>query len=360
MLPRRVELTRKGLIRVAIIAIAVAAAILPIPDGFIERWYSNGVYPAIQTRLTPLTNLVPLALLDFAVAIVLVGFVRRARRLRGARPATLIRGALGRLTVFGAVLYLVFLALWGLNYRRTPLTRKLAFDSSRVTGASAVVLANEAVSRVNTSYAAAHASTGAGVTLEEAFAEAQRALGQRRLAAAGVPKRSLLTLYFRWAAIDGMTNPFFLEIIVNPDVLPIERPFVVAHEWGHLAGYADESEANFIAWLTCIRGDDGARYSGWLALYEHLFAALPREDRVALFARLDPGPRSDLAAIDARYRRSTPAVRQAARHVYDSYLRANRVPEGIASYDLVVRLVLGTTFDNGWVPRLRGGTGTSP
>src|SRR5262249_47942925 len=192
--------------------------------------------------------------------------------------------------------------------------------------------------------------------LEAAFADAQRALGQRRVAVAGVPKRSLLTFYFRWAAIDGMTNPFFLEIIVNPDVLPIERPFVVAHEWGHLAGYADESEANFIAWLTCIRGGGEARYSGWLALYEHLFAALPREDRVAIFARLDPGPRSDLAAIDARYRRSAPAVREVARHVYDSYLKANRVPEGIASYDLVVRLVLGTTFDNGWVPQQRART----
>ena len=52
-----------------------------------------------------------------------------------------------------------------------------------------------------------------------------------------------------------MTDPFFLEVIVNPDVLPIERPFVVAHEWAHLAGYADESEANFVAWLTCAHGD---------------------------------------------------------------------------------------------------------
>jgi hypothetical protein len=255
--------------------------------------------------------------------------------------------------VFAAVVYLAFLVVWGLNYRRQPLTQKLEFDRGRVTRASAVAAAEQAVTLVNGLYSAAHQVDDPGVSLHEAFADAQRALGQHWVAAPGVPKRSLFGLYFRWAAIDGMTDPFFLEIIVNPDVLSIERPFVVAHEWAHLAGYADESEANFVAWLTCVRGGERARYSGWLALYEHLLAALPRDDRRALGARLAQGPRDDLSAIDARYRRSTPAVRQAAREVYDNYLKANRVAEGIASYDAVVRLVLGTTFENGWAPRVR-------
>jgi uncharacterized protein DUF3810 len=189
-------------------------------------------------------------------------------------------------------------------------------------------------------------------SLERSFAEAQRMLGAPRIAVTGVPKRSLLTMYFRRAAIDGMTDPFFLEIIVNPDVLPVERPFVLAHEWAHLAGYADESEANFVAWLTCIRGDAVAKYSGWMAAYAHASAALPREDRRAL-APLDPGPRDDLRAIAARYDRSSPIVRHAARDVYDRYLRANRVAEGIASYDAVVRLMLGTNFETGWTPKVR-------
>ena len=73
-----------------------------------------------------------------------------------------------------------------------------------------------------------------------------------------MPKRSLLTYYFRRAAIDGMTDPYFLEVIVNPDVLDFERPFVVAHEWAHLAGYSNEAEANFLAWLTCIKGRLGS------------------------------------------------------------------------------------------------------
>ena len=131
-------------------------------------------------------------------------------------------------------------------------------------------------------------------------------LGSERLAVPGVPKRSLLERYFRVAAIDGMTDPFFLEIIVNPDTLPFERPFVLMHEWAHLAGYADESEANFVAWLACAQGDAMARYSGWLAIFEHVVASLPRTDRMTLTSQLAAGPRRDLQAAAARYARASP------------------------------------------------------
>jgi hypothetical protein len=46
-------------------------------------------------------------------------------------------------------------------------------------------------------------------------------------------------------------------------------------------------------------------------------------------------------------------VRRAARDVYDSYLKANRVELGIASYDAVVRLALGVRFDPEWKPRTK-------
>jgi hypothetical protein len=215
-----------------------------------------------------------------------------------------------------------------------------------------MALANTAVDFINGGYAAAHTGPPDTVSLERSFADVQRVLGARRTAVPGVPKVSVLTWYFRRAGIDGMTDPFFLEIIVNPEVLDIERPFVVAHEWAHLAGYANESDANFLAWLTCVRGDPRAQYSGWVASYEYAARALPREDRRAL-TPLDPGPREDLRMIAARYARTSPAVRRAAQGLNDSYLRANRVAEGIGSYEAVLRLMLGTRFDPGWTPKAR-------
>jgi len=138
-----------------------------------------------------------------------------------------------------------------------------------------------------------------------------------------------------------MTNPLFLEVILNPDLLPFERPDVLAHEWGHLAGYADESEASFVAWLACLRGDALAKYSGWLAAYRRTVNGLPRPMHAQL-PPLDAGPRADLQAIAVRLGRASPALSGAARGVYDSYLKANRIQEGIENYDAVIQLILGT------------------
>jgi hypothetical protein len=52
----------------------------------------------------------------------------------------------------------------------------------------------------------------------------------------------------------------------------------------------------------------------------------------------------------ARIAHAQPAVRRASWGVYDRYLRANRVPEGVASYDEVVRLVLGAPAARRYLP----------
>ena len=150
-------------------------------------------------------------------------------------------------------------------------------------------------------------------TLLGALRSVQAHLGERTAGGGARPKRSLLALYFRKAAIDGMTDPFFLEIVVNPDLLPSERPFVIAHEWAHIAGFADESEANFIAWLTCLRRlPPRNTAAGWRPTSTSP-SGLPPQDRRALAEALSPPVRADLIAERERFNRSSPAVRNAAR-----------------------------------------------
>jgi Protein of unknown function (DUF3810) len=338
-----------------IIGLALLVAVVPAPAWLVERWYSMGVYPSVQSAVTSFSNRVPVSLLDVAsVVLIVIGigaFVRRAQRSGVLRAVA--RGGLS-LLVAAAAIYLVFVAMWGLNYRRVPLEARLDYDRGRISAAAALALAERSVIMLNEGHAAAHALTPDLTRLDASFAEAQRTLGATRVAVTGRPKASLLRWYLPRAAIDGMTDPFFLEIIVNPEVLDFERPFVVAHEWSHLAGYANESEANFVAWLTCVRGDALARYSGWLAAYEHVVQVLPRDERRAL--ALGPGPIEDLRASAERYRRSSPAIRSAARNLNDRYLKANRVSEGIGSYEAVLRLLLGTGFDAEGRPLLRKGS----
>ena len=331
-----------------VVAIAVAMAALPIPAGAVERLYSTLVYPVIQRTLTPASNVLPFAIFDVLCVAALCAFVvmlyRAVRRL-GWRRGILQAG--GRTIVMASIVYLAFLAAWGLNYRRVPLVEKVVFDHTRITGEAMRDFGEANAVALNRLYRKAHESPLSLDALEGSF---NAALEQMRspTIVPGRPKQTLLGGYFHEIAVAGMTDPFFLETLVAPDLLDVERPFVIAHEWAHLAGYADESEANYIAWITCRHGDALAQYSAALMMIGY---ASP-ERRGAL----DIGPRIDLWAIHYRYSKTNQTLRFAATRGYDTYLKANRVDKGVESYDAVVQLILGTVLDEGGYPRTEWGT----
>jgi hypothetical protein len=344
---------------IALIGAAIGAALVPIPAAAVERLYSAALYPALQRAVTAFSNLLPFALFDALLVSAVASWawllVCDVARGHGGWTRIVAR-TVARTVTAAAALYLAFLATWGLNYRRVPLADKLEFDAGSVSAAAARALATTAVAEVNRLHRSADRAVGAGLdpSLAGAFSLAQAELGVSRTARPARPKRSILDLYFKRAAVDGMTDPYFLETLVVSDLLPFERAFVVAHEWSHLAGFADEGEANFVGWLTCIRGSPAAQYSAWLFLYREAIGAVRIDDRRAVADALAAGPREDLRAIAQRIQQHiSPALSAAGWQVYDRYLKANRVEAGTASYAEVVRLVLGTRFSPSWVPAMR-------
>jgi hypothetical protein len=334
---------------------ALGAAIVPLPPTWIERAYSSGIYPRWQSWLTTASNALPISALDcLIVGVALAWLLLAAADVRRPRPIGWLR-RLGRIVartcVWAAALYLIFLAGWGLNYRRQRLDGTIVVDRGRVTPEAARRLAALSLERLNALHAPAHGigfgdarSIDAG--LAGAMALALRDMGVDRGVVAARPKATILNPYFRRATVDGMTDPFFLETLTVSDLLPFERPSVIAHEWAHLAGYAHEGEANFLGWLTCMRGNAAHQYSGWLFLYSEASSTLPARDRRDLAATLAAGPREDLRAIVERVTRNrSPRVEAVGWRVYNQYLKANRVESGVASYTEVVRLILGSRFN---------------
>ena len=166
-----------------------------------------------------------------------------------------------------AVVYLWFLAAWGLNYARPSLESQLAFDASRITPDAVRALAEHAVDRANHTHAAGHAAgfpaiSDAPQSLIDALHQVEREFGRPRPTVVATPKWSIFTPFYRASSVSGQLAPFFLETLLNPDLTGPERPAVLAHEWAHLSGYAPESDASFVGLLAVLRPGRRREYSG--------------------------------------------------------------------------------------------------
>ena len=81
------------------VGLALAAGFTPIPSTTIERWFSTGLYPALQRQVTPLSNLLSFAVLDVlavagcaAVVAAVIRAAYAARRTRRLLPLVRVLG----------------------------------------------------------------------------------------------------------------------------------------------------------------------------------------------------------------------------------------------------------------------------
>ena len=101
--------------------------------------------------------------------------------------------------------------------------------------------------------------------LDSLHAVEQRSAG-RGPPSPSTPKRPWTAPYMRAVGVSGMLAPWFLETYLNPDLTGPERPYVLAHEWAHLSGFAPEEDASFVGLLAALGADVPSQYSAWLFL----------------------------------------------------------------------------------------------
>ena len=332
--------------------IALIATLVPIPAWIVDDFYSRDMYPWLQKIMTSVTNVLPFALLDLIIVIAVIATLRRTYRLfHVARQRGIIDAiweAVRRIVRNVSILIILFLWAWGFNYRRLPLETALhggaatpAADSLKAAFGDSAALA----ARLRPLVQPEGRFHSIALELRDPMNAALQSLSREPLMAFSEPKYSLvLSPFFSSAGVNGMLNPLGLETIVLPELLPYERPFVLAHEWAHLSGHADEAEASAIGWLACMKGDPTTAYSANLYLMLESAAALPADTRQALMTQVDPGVKADIDAIAERMKKERPSVQKTASRVYDEYLRANRVADGTASYSRALQLILSPKF----------------
>ena len=330
---------------------ALISVFVPVPTQIVESFYSQDMYPWLQNIFTGGTNFLPFAALDAIIIVMTLAVLFRIRRLyyvarqRGIFDA--IWEMARRVARAAAIVTILFFWAWGFNYRRLPLESQLPRGTvNRPTIENlqlAIADGNALAGRLRTGVMAGPALSYEQVAtrLFGPLNAALKSVGRPPLSREGRPKYSLvLTPFFTSAGITGMLNPLALETIVNPDLLPFERPFVLAHEWAHLSGHADEAEASAIGWLACMKGGHELAYSGLIYLIDAASVALPADVRTEVMKKLDAGVLQDLEAVTLRRSAARADVTRTTMRVYDEYLRVNNVTDGGASYRRALSLIL--------------------
>lgn len=343
------------------IAAALAVKFFTPPSAWIEAHYSNGIYPPIDRAVRAVTGPLPFTLGDLLCASLLVAlvawWVRRLRAAPQGRRLPVAAAVALRSAAFGALVFVWFDVSWAFNYTRVPLADKIAVHNERTNEASVTAFAEHVVDELNRNAGPAHrellrahpSDADNAVALYPRFVKVIERLGDRATFAPPRVKPTLFQPLFEASATSGFTDPWTHEVNLDASVFPFERPAIYAHEWAHIAGFADESEANLIAVLACTTSPDALlRYSGWILTWFNLPSSVHVKHHISRQAY------QDLRAIVARYRRQVkPGVEKASRNAYDQYLKANRVKAGYESYHLFVRWLTGANFDRDGLPITR-------
>ncbi|HEY1681809.1 MAG TPA: DUF3810 family protein [Candidatus Tumulicola sp.] len=334
--------------------VAGVAALAWQPDAsWIERAYSNGGYSQWEHVAFAITNPIPWSAGDIATLIGAAGAIwciaiavraPRAKRFRAIGSLVLSLAAIaGAYAVW-------FEASWGWNYARAPIESRVRFDPSRITTAAAERLRAIAVEHMNRLAPAAHALAAQPLDLAKLRASwlpAVRSGGDDWDPNVGSAKPTIANPFMMATGTSGFINPFALTVQISSDVLWFERPFDQAHEWSHVAAYAREDEANYLAIVTCLRSHDPAiQYSGWF----ELFLYLPQK---TTYAKSDFNSLvwQDFAAMRKRNAHNVNVLLSRwTWKTYNAYLKTNRIASGIENYNEVTRLVLGVPLDANGLP----------
>lgn len=332
------------------------------PDA-VEKYYSRGLYPVIARTQRVLFGWVPFSAGDILyavmVVIVVVWMIRSIRKLvrREAGSGWGWR-LLQRIVFVGLWVYVLFNFLWGLNYDRLGIADQLQLqvlpyhteDLGRLTGLIVKQLnALDTVARTDRDqFARLSFLRAAAVEAYDSLAIVEPPFAYRTPSV----KASLFSYPGLYIGFAGYYNPFTGEAQVNILDPSFTLAYTTCHEMGHQLGYAKESEANFIGFLACRESPDAAvRYSTYLDLYGYAVRELYfRDSTLALSfrAKLNPGVRKDLRELQQFNQRYANPLEPVIWRVYSRYLRANRQPQGVATYSEVTAWLIAFEKKYGW------------
>ena len=164
------------------------------------------------------------------------------------------------------------------------------------------------------------------------------------------PKKLIFNRLYTAVGVGGYIGPFFGETHLNADLFPQQHPSSYAHELSHLLGVSNEDEANFWAYQICRNSSIPAvKYSAYYSLLPYVLSnasrVLDEEEYKEYVLSIRPEIRQQLVEQQEFWRsKYSKTLGKIQSVIYDSMLKANKIPSGAKNYSQVIELIIATEY----------------
>jgi hypothetical protein len=317
--------------------------------GIIEHYYSRGIYPFIARFFSFFSKLIPFSLWDIfwiiVIMLIITGLILTI--FKKVRFGWYILRTLQMLSIFYSLFYIV----WGYNYFRPGIEKRIGWESPKNDEANFLSILDTIILQTNSNHISISSVDYPRINklIEDSYRNNSKELGLDYPNGTRRPKTMIFSSFYGKLGLNGYFGPFFNEIHVNRYVLPIDYPFLLAHEKAHQFGIASESEANLVAFAVCVKsGDKRLEYSGYQSLLLYFLRdAYHMKDYREHVKKID-----STVAEELRFRRkyyqglqnNTLSDMQTAAN--NSYLKVNNIEKGVRNYNQVVSLVISWYYNS--------------
>ncbi|WP_397363248.1 DUF3810 domain-containing protein [Olleya sp. R77988] len=339
----------------------IALSILPMyglvkllanyPD-FIERFYSNGLYPFISKLFRYTLGWLPFSFGDLVYGFSLVFIIRwlilNLKRIYKDTKNWLI-------DVFAtiSVIYFVFHLFWGLNYYRNPLHKNLNLEDNYTTE-QLISVTKKLIDKSNSIHLSITKNDSVKVvfpyTKSEILAQTTTSYKALKKTFPNLEyqpksmKKSLFSIPLTYMGFSGYLNPLTNEAQVDYLIPVYKFPTTSAHEAAHQLGYAKENEANFIGFMATISNDDVYfKYSGYTFGLSHCLGEIYRRNPdiyKTLLPTINKGVLKNYQEVRDFWNAYQNPFEFIFKSTYTTYLKANNQAKGMDSYSYVVALLV--------------------
>ena len=272
------------------------------------------------------------------------------------KKKNLIKITLNFFSIF-SVLFFFFHFIWGINYYRIPLNKKLNLktdyntDQLSKTLKTLVKKSNDLHSKLSNHdtiplYVPYDLKTVKKIIERDySFYDYSKKIKPRI-------KNSLISEIISYMGFSGYINPFTLEAQINKNIPKLNYITTASHEMAHQLGITNESEANFVAFISTINNNDPfIQYAGYIfALkYCHNDLYIKNKDLASeIFSKLNIGIIKNFKENNSFWRKYKNPIEPYLKKIYGLFLKSKGQPKGIKTYNQLVKYVVSYFESNNY------------